>query len=214
MLTLNTADKAPYSTQDGSGIYDRILLKAFNLAGIDFKINHLPSARSIENVDIGLDDGEYARIKGLSEKYSNIRRVDEKLVDFSFTAFAKDPDMVVDNWNSLKGYNVAFLRGWKIYEINVIDAKSIQVSSSEEELFGLLQNGRVDVILYERLRGLDFMRRKNIKGIFPIERPLSLRGMYLYVNKKHESLIPKLEDALKTLKTTGEYSDIINSFVR
>lgn len=213
-FTFNTADKEPYSTQDNYGIYDRIILNVCQLSGIDFKINHLPSARSIENVDIGLDDGEYARIKGLSENYPNIRIVDEKLIDFAFTAFAKDEEMIVDGWRSLKSYNVAFIKGWKIYEMNVTDAQSIQVSSSEEELFRLLQHGRVDVILYERQRGLDYIHRKNLQGIFPIERPLSVRGMYLYVNKRHESLIPKLEEALRILKRTGIHEDIINSFNR
>lgn len=214
VLAFNTADTAPYSNHDGSGIYDRIIMKICQISGVDVNINHLPSARSIENVDIGFDDGEYARIKGLSEKYPNIRVVDEKLIDFAFTAFSNDSNMVIEDWSSLKNYNVAFLKGWKIYEVNVTDVKSIQMSSSEAELFNLLQNRRVDVILYERLRGLDYMYRNNIKGIVPIAKPLSVRGMYLYVNKKHEILIPQLEDALKTLKASGEYADIVNSFVR
>lgn len=212
-ISLNTADSSPYSTPDDVGLYDKILLRVFELVGVNITINHLPSARSIENVDLGIDDGEYARIKGLTKKYANILIVDEKLLDFAFTAFSKNADIKLKNWNSLRDYNVAYIRGWKIYEKNVTGTRSVQVSSSEDELFKLLLSDRVDIVLYEQLRGIDYMKRNNIYGIHPLREPLSVRGMYLYFNKEHEAVIPKIEKALKTLKSTGEYSDIVKSFL-
>ena len=69
LFTINTADKPPFSTINNDGIYDKIILRLFEDMGAQIRINHLLSARSIENVQVGLDDAEYARIKGLSEKY-------------------------------------------------------------------------------------------------------------------------------------------------
>ncbi len=214
LFTINTADSSPYSTPLNTGIYDQIILKVFDSLGLKVKINHLPSARSIENVDIGLDDAEYARIKGLNEKFKNILPVNEKLLDFSFTAFAKDPRIRITGWDGLKKYNVGFIRGWKIYEINVKNTRSLHVVSSEVELFNMLLKDRVDIILYEKLRGYDFLSKNHISDVFALENPLSVRGMYLYVHKKHENLIPKIEKALREIKQGGEYDDIVGAFIQ
>lgn len=209
-FTLNSADTPPYSSPDYTGIYDIILQNAFDQVGVQIIINHLASSRSIENVEIGIDDGEFARIKGLSSTYRNILLVDEKLVDFAFTAFAKDKSLLLEDWNSLSRYNVAYLKGWKIYEKNSVGAKSVLVSSSEEELFRLLINDRVDIVLYERLRGLSFLEKNNIHGVFPLSRPLAVKGMYLYLNKRHAALITPLQQALKAVKATDEYAELVN----
>ncbi len=213
LFTINTADSPPYSTPLNTGLYDQVILKVFDALGVTIKINHLSSARSIENVDIGLDDAEYARIKGLNKKFKNILPVDEKLIDFSFTAFSKDRHIRITGWDGLKKYNVAFIRGWKIYEINVKNTRSLHVVSSEVELFNMLLKDRVDIILYEKLRGYDFLSKNHISDVFALENPLSVRGMYLYVHKKHENLIPKIENALQELKQGGEYNDIVEAFI-
>lgn len=214
LFTINTADQPPYSTKDHTGIYDLLVAEIFEKLGVKIKINHLSSARSLENVEVGLDDAEFARIRGLSRTYPNIRIVDEKLIDFAFTAFARNPSIVLSDWNSLKPYHVAFIKGWKIYEMNVQECKSRNIVSSEQELFNMLLNNRVDMILYERLRGIDYMKNNNIDGIHALQSPLAVRGMYLYVNKRNEYMIPKIEKTLKDLKKDGEYQDIIHPFLQ
>ena len=102
IFTINTADKPPYSTTDNNGIYDKIITHVFADIGKNIKINHLLSARSIENVQVGIDDAEYARIKGLSKTHSNLIIVDEKLLDFAFTAFSKDGSIEIKGWESLE----------------------------------------------------------------------------------------------------------------
>jgi polar amino acid transport system substrate-binding protein len=213
-FSVNTADQPPYSTNSDTGLYDQIILRLFKEMNIQVQINHLPSARSIENLDLGLDDAEYARIEGLSNHYPHIRIVNERLFDFAFTAFSKNGNIFIENWEALEKYNVAFLKGWKIYEVNVNKTKSLQVVSSEEELFSMLVNDRVDVILYEQLRGFDYMQRKKISGIHALQKPLAIRGMYLYLHEKHEKLIPEIEARLQAMKISGEYQRILDSFAR
>lgn len=213
-FSINTADKPPYSSADNSGIYDVIVSHVFNDIGVAFHINHLKSARSVENVDIGIDDAEFARIKGLSAQYPNLEIVDEKLIDFSFTVFSKDANIEINNWDSLKKYNIGFMRGWKIYENNVTSDRPIHIVDSEAELFNMLVHDRVDIILYEKLRGYDHMKKNGITGVHALNAPLSVRGMYLYVNKKHSSLIPTIEGALRKMKRNGDYQSILSSFTK
>ena len=81
-LSLNSADTVPYSTPDNIGFYDILIREVFDDLGIDIKINHLLSKRSIQNDDNGIDDGEYARTEGREVEYENLRLVPEALVDF------------------------------------------------------------------------------------------------------------------------------------
>jgi len=39
----------------------------------------------------------------------------------------------------------------------------------------------------------------------PIDQPLSNHPMYMYVNKKHEALIPQLVQSLQAIKEEGRY---------
>lgn len=211
-FTLNTADQAPYSTNDNTGVYDHIVMEVFRALGKSPKINHLPSARSLENVNTGVDDGEYARISGLTATNPNVRMVNEKLLDFAFTAFVRNPDLHIRDWNDLNGYNVAFINGWKIYETEVKNAASILRVPSDKELFNLLASGRIDVALYERRRGLHYLRSHKLEGIYPLDPPLAVKGMHLYLHMRHESMIPAVDQALRAFKQTAEYRQLLGDF--
>jgi polar amino acid transport system substrate-binding protein len=211
-FTLNTADQPPYSTQDNTGVYDQIVLEALRTLAITPKINHLPSARSLENVNAGVDDGEYARIAGLTSANPNLLMVNEKLLDFAFTAFVRDPSMEIRDWKALSSYHVAFINGWKIYETEVKTAASILKVSSDKELFNLLASGRIDVALYERRRGLHYLRSNKLEGISPLDPPLAVKGMHLYLHMRHESMIPEVEQALRSFKQTTAYRQLLDEF--
>lgn len=211
IFTVNTADQPPYSTPEESGIYDMLIKAAFGRLNIKLRINRLPSARSLENVNLGWDDGEYARIAGLERRYPNLVMVREKLIDFAFTAFSLNPAVHLDGWPDLAGRNVAYIRGWKIYERNAPKAKSAVAVSDEKELFGMLRQGRVDLALYELYRGRAYLEKHGFKKIYNLEKPLAVKGMYMYVHKKHSDLIPKIEQALRALKDSGEHRSIIKA---
>ena len=212
VLSINTADQPPYSTIVNTGIYDRIVTAMFARINVDIQINHLPSARSIENVDLGIDDGEYARIKNISDYFKNLIPVEEKLLDYRFSAFSKQPHLAISSWNDLQEHHTGYIRGWKIYENNAKKCKSVTLATTEDELFRLLLEDRVDIILYEKMRGIDFLQRNKIDTVFASPEPVSVRGMYLFLNKKHENLVQPLSNALQDMKREGEYQKILAGF--
>lgn len=212
-LTINTADSAPHSKPDNSGFYDVIVSKAFERIALKISINHLPSKRSIFNVNAGIDDGEYARIKGINKTYENLVLVDENLIDFLFNAFSKDKTVNINNWSDLKDYNVAYISGWKIYEANVKSFKSLITVSEQNELFDLLTNDRVDLILFEKWRGIDHITNSGLAEIYPSPEPLAKKGMYLYLHKRHKALVPELQKAIKNIKDEGQYDKIVESIL-
>ncbi len=212
-LSLNTADTAPYSSMDDNGFYDILLKEVFDDLGIDIKINHLLSKRSIKNADSGIDDGEYARIEGMDNEYMNLKLVPVSLVDFNFVAFSMNPDLVISDWSSLSDYNVAFINGWMIFQNNVPINTNITKVKDADALFKMLLNDRVDLILYSRLRGLSKIKKDGLSDIIILDSPLATRGMYLYMHYKYEDIIPDIVYSLKGLKGSGRYAEIMKKYL-
>ena len=212
-LSLNTADTAPYSSPEGNGFYDLLLKEVFDDLGINLKINHLLSKRSVQNADSGIDDGEYARTEGITAEYKNLIIVPEALVNFYFVAYSRDPVINVSNWNSLTGFNVSYINGWAILKNNVPESVPVTLVSNEVSLFKMLLSDRVDLILYSKLRGLSKIERDNLENVFIIEPPLASRGMYLYLHKKHEGIIPEIAAGIRKIKASGRYDEILKRYL-
>ncbi len=199
-LVIGTADTPPYSTPGNKGFYDLLVLEAFRRIGVDVEILHLPSGRSLVQASNGSIDGEYARISGIAAAYPGLIMVDEKLADYHFCAFTLNGELELEGWEDLSSWNTAYIKGWKILEDNAGSAKSITLVSDVESLFSLLLAGRVDVVLYDRLRGEHFLETRGIERVRIVEPPLAVRGMHLYLNRRHRALILPLEAALRDIK--------------
>lgn len=167
-----------------------------------------PVGRSLLNVNEGMDDGDGPRIEGLEKQYPNMIRVPEPFGHFNFSAFAKDPEIKLDSWESLADYNVAYITGWKIFDINVKQAKSIVKVGNKTQLFNLLHKDRTDLVLITRLAGLDTISKMGLSGIHCLEPPLVSTPMFLYLHKKHTPLITKLADLLRQIKEDGTYAEL------
>jgi polar amino acid transport system substrate-binding protein len=205
-LTLNNVNGPPFTTRTGDGFLDRVAGQAFKRAGVDLRLIELPAERGLLNANAGIEDGDLTRIAGLEQQYPNLVRVPEKLVDWHFSAFSRRADVTVDGWGSLLRYRVGFIRGWKIAESNLGAAAGVVPVDDEDELFDLLRLDRVDVVVYSREMGAEYIRRRALKGINLLEPPIATRGMFIYLHKKHGALVPKVAEALRELKLDGTYA--------
>ncbi len=206
-LVINSGRKEPFTTEDGTGFYDVLVKALFGRLGIEARCVRLPSERALINADAGIDDGNIARIAGLEETYPNLLRVPGKIIDFEFMAFTADADFKVSGWDSLAPYNVGFITGWKIFETSISKARSVTQVRNPGQLFTLLENRRVDVVMFDRWGGLWWIRAHGVAA-HALEPPIAVREMYLYLNKKHEALIPRVSAALAQMKENGEYQRI------
>jgi len=214
-LSLNTADTAPYSTKDNYGFYDVLLTEVMQNLNYDLKINHYPSERSILWANEGHDDGEFARISGLSETYTNLHEVEEPLVTFKFVALKmKENSFSPTSWEELKDLRVGYLHGWKIYENNVGEGNKISILYKIDNMFNMLLENRLDIILYSELRSQEFINEHGIEEIEIIETPLSIRPMHLYMHKQHADLITKINNELINLKSSGRYDEIFHEYLQ
>lgn len=213
-LVLNTANDSPNATDDHKGIGDRFLTEAFRRMGVLLQIVRLPSERALVNANEGTDDGNFARVEGIDKIYPNLVRVPEEITKFEFMAFSRKPAFKIEGWDSLKPYNVGIITGWKILEKNVTGTKSLTKVSDAEILFGLLAKDRIDIAVYDRRQGLLVLHKENMADAFILEPPLAVNSMYLYLNKKHSDLVPKLTEALRAMKKDGTYQNIVDEVLR
>ena len=211
-ITLNAGTREPFVTEDGGGFYGELVKELFSRLDIDAKVTLLPSSRSIINANMGIDDGVIARTKGMEKKYKNLIRIPVPVVKFKFVAYSLDKKIPFTDWDSLKPYSVGIIRGWQIYEKNVVNTKALTTVTNAEQLFKLLLNRRSDLILFELYRGSWWNKHLNAKAHL-IGSPIAEKDMFIYMNKKHEALIPKITKALEDLKKDGGFQRIEDKYL-
>jgi polar amino acid transport system substrate-binding protein len=204
IIVLNTTGKPPLNTPEQTGFMDKVAKEAFRRIGITLKTVQLPAERGLINANKGIEDGEMSRIAGLQETYPNLIQVPEKIMDWEFVVFSKQAIALDAGWDSLKNYTVAYMNGWKILERHVPESHSLKVSTPEQ-LFTMLKKNRTDLIIYERWGGLLYAKRFGLDNVITINPPLAVRAMFIYLNKRHKALVPKLAAAIKQLKNDGTY---------
>ena len=184
--------------------------EAFRRIGVEFKLVTLPSERSLHSANLGEVDGEGLRVAGLSGQYPNLVQVPERYIGISFVAFARDATIRLEQgWESLKPHRIAFINGWKMFEANASGARSVSKVDKPDQLFLMLDSGRVDLALYTRSDGDALARAMGLGAIAPIAPALKDVDMYLYLNRKHEALVPRLSQALREMKADGSYNRIL-----
>lgn len=203
-LRINDTNEPPFTTADQRGFLDVVAGEAFRRAGVRLKLVKLPAERALRNANAGIDDGDLSRITGLEAEYPNLVRVPEKLLDWEFAAFSRNP-VLPPRWDTLRGVPVGHIRGWKIYERELAGAPHVVSAENPAQLFRQLQLGRTDVALYERWQGLDLLQREGIAGVNALAPTLARREMFIYLHKRHAALAPRIAQALRAIKAEGLY---------
>lgn len=204
VLVLNDVNEPPFTTPEHNGLLDVIATEAFRRVGVELRLVQLPAERALLLANDGLVDGDLTRIAGLEGQYPNLVRVPEKLIDWDFTAFSKDTS-IPGNVEAIRHHSVGLIKGWKIYERDMAGAERVTTVDDAQQLFRLLERDRIEVALYTRWMGQALIQKQGLKNIHPLEPPLVRRGMYIYLNKRHAQLAPKLAEVLRELKREGFY---------
>ncbi len=203
VITLGSYLEPPLSNTNQTGFFDSVAKEAFRRIGIDLQVDLLPAERSLVMSNDGINDGEIARVAGINRLYPNLVKIDEKLYDYEIISFSNN-NIEIKSWEELKPYSVGIVTGWKLVEKNTQISMLTKVKNAEL-LFKILNNNRVDIIIYERLMGYSIIKKQKLAHVKALEPPLVTVEMFFYLHKKHSSLVPKVEIALKEMKRDGVY---------
>lgn len=207
-LKVNTSIKPPFSTRDQTGFFDLLLKELGKRLDRPVELVRLPPKRALRSINNGLSDAELPRIAGLEMKYSNLVRVEEKVIDYNFVAFSR-VERDETSWGDLAGKRVGYLIGWKIFEDNIPAQANACKLTKPELLFNMLSKGRIDVALYERYAGWNNIQIHQHSGINEWKTPMAIKPMFLYLHKKHAALAPVIDRHLRQMKSDGTYRRIM-----
>lgn len=210
-IVLNTGIRDPFTTQNKQGFIDQLIREVFRRIDVEAEvIVYQTASKSLNNANQGIDDGAALRVKGLEQKFPNLVRVPEKLMDNDFVAYSINLDVTTDDWSSLDDYRIAYINGWQIFQNNLDNHKKTTKTKNAQQLMDLLTSGDVDLVLYERWQGLWRAKQLGI-SLSSHEPPLAVREMFMYLNNKHQDLVDPAAAALSDMKKDGTYQKIFDS---
>jgi len=206
-IVLNDTNKLPYTTINKDGFLDLVMAEAFKRVGFKLIMVRLPAERGLLGANEGVVDGELNRIAGIQKVYKNLIPVPEKIRNSDFCVLSKKPD-IVNSPEVLGRHVVGYIKGWKIYEKMMAGSDNVITTDNPQQLFRLLKINRIDAALYTCMQGYIIAKELNIENMKILEPRIKQRGMFMYLNKKYEHIIPAISKALKDIKHEGLYDQL------
>lgn len=182
-----------------------ICTEAYAQMGVTIQIQETSALRALMMSNSGNVDGELIRIQGIETKYPNLIQIPIPIYRIEASAFSRNPDITIKGMESLRPYKVAYRRGIRAAEkaIKKIKGLRTQVVDRDRQLMDLLQLGRVDISIMDKLVGTQLATQLGYSDIRALEPVLQTFLLYHYLNKKHTALVPKLTAILKKMQQKG-----------
>ncbi|MEH6347641.1 MAG: transporter substrate-binding domain-containing protein [Bermanella sp.] len=188
------------------------MTRAYKELGIEIKIISYSGERALATSNKGKADGELFRNDQVAIHYTNLLMVPIPIARVDLVAFTKNKQFTVNGWSSLKPFLIGVELGFKRLE-NKTQGMNIQTATRVEQLFKMLDLGRVDVVPQVRMDGLNVLKQLNIKGVKVLEPPLFKGSVYHYLHKRHEALLPRLAAVLKQMEESEELKKIKENMI-
>ncbi len=209
--SVRSEDSLTFSGTDDiiAGTAAKVLEEAYQRIGIPIYYEPLPSYRAIRLANAGIVDGEISRIAGFQKDFPDLIMIPVPVTTLEMLVFTKTDTFSVQGWKSLHPYTIAILRGIKLTEMGTDTMTRTFVSDYDQQLF-MLDKGRVDITIFARLEGLDYLCKQNLKKIRMLEPPVIKVDLYHYVHKKHQPLVEQITRTLEIMEQEGRITEIRN----
>lgn len=179
-----------------------VVVAAYRRIGQDACILRMPNKRAIHTSNQGSSTGELFRVTGMENIYQNLIRVPEVICRSHIAAFTKGDGIDIQGWQSLPGHRIGYVAGMKRLEKMLADF-DVDVAATNDSLIKMLDLGRFDVAVMERLAAHETIKRLGFKGIREAEQPLNSSEFFTYVHKDRADLVPGLTAALADMNSSG-----------
>lgn len=208
VLRFNSGVGAPYLQEDKQGFLDLLIPEVFRRLGRRAEgVRYASAERAMINANAGIDDGVAMRIVGLEKAYPNLLRIEEKIIDNDFVAYAARIDFATTGFDTLRNHQVGYINGWKVFEAGLLPETPVTRVQDAEQLFTLLENNRVDLVLFERWQGNHILAQRGIQA-HALQPALVTTEMFMYLHAKHAHLAVSVAQALRAMKADGSYRRI------
>ena len=100
-------------------------------------------------------------------------------------------------------YNIGVLRGWKILETISTGARSVTNLENAEQMFTMLEKGRIDIAPFEKYEGLVLLKKMGLRDIKVLQPNLLEGDFHLYLHKKYKALVPAITAEFSKMQKDG-----------
>lgn len=185
-------------------IYDETFIRL----NMNYTMLAVPAKRASLLSNSGEVDGEFIRVKSYQNKVPNLIRVDEAILDLTFSAYSIDKDHSIINWQDLKTFNyrVGTMRGIrKIEEMleKYVINDYIAYTENDVQGFGQLLKGRIDIYINAESFVYFTLLKPPYNSKIVNVGTLEKSHHYLYLHNKHRLLIPLFNKVITEMKKEG-----------
>ena len=185
-----------------------ILKAVYKRLDIPITIVIMPSKRALTESQLGRIDGEAHRIFEIGEVYPTLIRVPTPINYIEPTVFSKNKEITITGIESIKGYRLGVQRGVLYAQLMTEEMENVVQANTLMQLIKLLDIGRIDMAIMDKINGLWVMKILGIKSIYPLSPSLNRVYAYHYLHEKNHKLVSKVDQVLQEMKANGELDRI------
>jgi ABC-type amino acid transport substrate-binding protein len=187
-----------------------VLPQIYQNIGLRIIVDALPGNRAQYVANSGNYAGEIMRIWSYGDENKNTIRVPTPYYYLETMPFIrKSSNIMIHSKADLAEYRLSKVRGVKHTNNITVGLTNIYEMNNSKEMFQLLMNDKVDVVLTNTLDGNVTLKRLSYTEITPMYKPLAIFPLYHYLHKKHHALVPIIDKEIKRLKDNGELALLI-----
>lgn len=189
-----------------------VLQEAYQAIGQTFVLCPYPSAQALSAANTGETDGALHRIKGIEKSYPDLVRIPVAINQTEPIAVIKRADIHIRDWAGLGSYRIGIVRSIVVYEQRTAGMDVTRLENLEQ-LLGMLDRNRLDVVVGDRLDALAALRNPAFSELHPQATPLETIPLYHYLHKRHRDWLPRLKAVLEKMRRSGRIQFIRNDVI-
>jgi len=185
------------------------MTEAYKRLNMKLEIKTMPGERALAASNGGDVDGELYRKKDISVAYPNLVVIPVAIISVDEMAYVKNAKAAkISDWASLGPYNVGYRKGIKLIEDNIVAGTKTTPVATLEQLFKMLEEGRIDVAIETNISGLETIGKLGLSDIVMLDAPIAKSPLYHCLNVKNQKLAEPLTAVLRKMEKDGTILDI------
>jgi len=199
-LVIATVDNEPIST-------NRLLFSALRDIGISSDFLALVTRESWIQANDGIIDGVTSGYPDLHLSQTNLIQVPYAFENSNVRVFARSgSNLQINSWDELSGLRVGILVNRTYILERLPDTVTITEKPTNRAVLDGLVSDEYDAVVLAERDHENIGERHNVIRVGQVDK----LPIYLYLNKKHENLSPRIVQALEAKFADGSASQILN----
>jgi len=189
-----------------------ILQVVYGRIGQPVEFVDLPAKRALIESSSGRLDGEVQRVLAVENEYPTLVPVREPIMFIEPSVFSATVAPQITGWDSIRPYAIGIARGVGSSERGTRGMPRVTDFTDMEQLMRVAASGRVDVAVNDRFSGELILRRLGLdERVRVLTPPLEHIDLFHFVHERHRSLVPRLEEVVRAMRSSGELQHLRQS---